>query len=353
MLNKLRLTLLLLLFHTSPILAQDYFNENVKFILDCWKYNFGWETLGGGYIRHFLLFTDSNLVVIKTNQISHTTNVSNNAVFSADDIRLIPLTAILNTLFEKILPDPQKEMNAQVKNAINLASENPTVKNIFLALSSILDKKNLKCEIKEVIPYSEIESVEIKGKGREFNLKFKFQNKKYKYTANYNDYKLADKVRDALNDILKGKQTDQNYLSLLKETNIQEENEIKRSSLFLELFGQGLFLSANVDYCFHPNFSFRIGFSWIIFGIGFPLSLSYISHPNSSHHLEIGAGITFIEGSSIFGGGRVSKSFLSGLIGYRYQPPKGGLFFKLSLLSFTSFIPALRMIPGISLGYSF
>ncbi len=72
MLNRLHLTLLFLLFHTSPLLAQDYFNEKVKFILDSWKYNFGWETFGGGYIRHFLLFTDSNIVVIKTNHISHT-----------------------------------------------------------------------------------------------------------------------------------------------------------------------------------------------------------------------------------------------------------------------------------------
>lgn len=180
--------------------------EKVKFLVDSWKYNFGWETLGGGYIRHILLFTDQEIVDIKTNQISHipSPNVPNIFVDpSSDKPYLIPLNAILSILLEKILPNPQKEMDSQIKEAINLASENPTVENYFKALSLILSRKNLKCEIKEIIPYSEIKSLEIRGKGKELLLNFKYKNKKYEFIFNYENPESAEKVKNTPIEILK------------------------------------------------------------------------------------------------------------------------------------------------------
>ncbi len=245
------------------------------------------------------------------------------------------LNAILSEALSHILPDPQEKMEEEIKNSINLASKNPTVENFFNSISLILKKRNLKCEIKEVISYNEIENVEIKGKGEEVKFKFKFKNKKYEYIANYSDHEFADRVRNSISEILKGAQSDKNYLSVFseeakEEINIKKGDEIKRNTLFLELFGQGIFLSLNADYRFRPNFTFRAGLSYLIFGWGIPLSLNYITGKNSSHHLELGLGITLGAGASIFGGSPVSFYFLTANFGYRYQPKNGGLVFRIS-----------------------
>ncbi len=334
MIKKVFLALLIIPLSLSLTFTQNYLNDKVKFLFDSWKYNFGWVTFGGGYIRHILLFTDSNIVVIKTNHISHIPNVSNDVIFVFDNpssIQEAILCIILNTVVPQFLPDPQEKMEEEIKNSINLTSENPTVGNFFNSISLILKKRNLECEIKEVISYNEIENVEIKGKGKEVRFKFRFKNKKHEYIANYNNHEFANKVRNTISKISKGVQSDKNYLTVFSEkTNIKNGDEIKRNTLFFELFGQGIGVSANTDYRFHPNLTFRAGLSYLIFGYGIPLSLNYITGANSSHHLELGLGITFGAGASIFGGSLVSFYFPTANFGYRYQPKNGGFVFRIS-----------------------
>lgn len=187
-------------------IAQEPMNERVKFLLDSWKYSFGWETLGGGYIRHILLFTENHIIDIKTNHVSHLPRPNAPSIFvapSSDKPYLLPLNLILNALLEKILERPQKNMDDEIKSAINTASGNPTVENYFNTLSLILGKKKLKCEIKEVIPYSEIKNPEPKVKRNELHFKFIYKNKKYEFISNYDNPKSAEETKISLIEILK------------------------------------------------------------------------------------------------------------------------------------------------------
>lgn len=113
-----------------------------------------------------------------------------------------------------------------------------------------------------------------------------------------------------------------------KQTN---KNNISSNSIYLELGGQGIGLSVNYDYRFHPNWTFRAGASFLAFGVGLPFSINYLTGYKKSHHLEFGAGLTYAKVSSFFGGESEKTIIPTFLIGYRFQPKSGGLIFKISL----------------------
>ncbi|MCX7880579.1 MAG: hypothetical protein N2517_07945 [Ignavibacteria bacterium] len=145
-------------------------------------------------------------------------------------------------------------------------------------------------------------------------------------------------------------------------------------AIFAELGGQGIFVSLNGDYLFHPNFSLRGGLSFLIFGYGIPFSIYYLTNARTSHHFELGLGLTYtnVASFSFFGSGSSPKEslLLTGSIGYRYQPLKDGLFIRLCFTPLAIFekneyydtnrnqtvtknVIKLRPFAGISLGYSF
>ncbi|MEN3014028.1 MAG: hypothetical protein ABDH23_05405, partial [Endomicrobiia bacterium] len=96
----------------------------------------------------------------------------------------------------------------------------------------------------------------------------------------------------------------------------------------------GIVSSLNFDYRFSPALTARIGASFLLLGGGFVTSLSYLTHKQSSHHLELGFSLGSFSIASIFGG-EAKETFIPGLIfGYRYQPLKGGFLFKASLTPF-------------------
>ncbi|MCX7909334.1 MAG: hypothetical protein N2560_07450 [Ignavibacteria bacterium] len=127
------------------------------------------------------------------------------------------------------------------------------------------------------------------------------------------------------------------------DNNQQRDKVIHREqiSIFAELAGQGLLLSLNADYLFHPNFSVRGGFSFLLLGFGIPLSIYYLTDAGTSHHFEFGAGLTYVNVAtiSILGGGSSSKGIplFNGSFGYRYQPRKGGFFFRVAFTPFIRF----------------
>ncbi len=99
----------------------------------------------------------------------------------------------------------------------------------------------------------------------------------------------------------------------------------KSNAIFLEVVGQSVgFFSLNTDYRFHPNFTFRAGFG-ISLGFTVPVSINFITGKESSHHLEIGTGVTYAKGL-----GKAEGLVPTAVFGYRYQPREGGLMFRLS-----------------------
>jgi len=43
-------------------------NKKIKSLLDAWKYVFSWKTLGFGYLRSFLVFTEDILIEFEMNR---------------------------------------------------------------------------------------------------------------------------------------------------------------------------------------------------------------------------------------------------------------------------------------------
>lgn len=131
-------------------------------------------------------------------------------------------------------------------------------------------------------------------------------------------------------------------LILLSQWTLFAQGKLSKHAIYIELGGQGVGLSANIDYRFVSNISFRAGISWFIFGDGIPLGVSYVSHPVSSHHIEAGIGVTIAEISNFpfFGITGVSVPFLytNAILGYRYQPAEGGFFFRATFTPFFYFV---------------
>ncbi|MDZ7374778.1 MAG: hypothetical protein ONB23_12545 [candidate division KSB1 bacterium] len=118
---------------------------------------------------------------------------------------------------------------------------------------------------------------------------------------------------------------------------------LKRASLYLELGGEGLGLSANFDYRIMRNLALRVGVSRVYLGAAFPFSLSYLSDGDSSGHLELGMGVTYClyysYSAMLFSlvSPTTSAELIEGVqvltvvLGYRRQRRDGGLMWRLSL----------------------
>ncbi|MEN3038534.1 MAG: hypothetical protein ABDI07_05160 [Candidatus Kryptonium sp.] len=291
--------------------SQTVMQENVKFLLDCWKYHFGWKTFGGGYIRHILLFTDSHIVDIETNRISRQPGYSSGAPGTKTDGYKILYEVIffgiieftLAEILKGVLESLEEKMNEEVKKTIKLASENPTVENFIHALNQI----GLKSQIKETYSYAEIENPKVERKKDEIHFNFKFRNKKQNYILRYDTPDKLDKIEMVLKKLLgypeKEDTNSVNYLSIYNSddeenvTKFGSEEKYAKSSHFIELLGQGITISGNYDYRFRQNLTFRIGLGFLpapFFIIPLiPATINFLTGTETSHHLELGVGATF------------------------------------------------------------
>ncbi len=150
----------------------------------------------------------------------------------------------------------------------------------------------------------------------------------------------------------------------------QTEKELSRTAFYFELLGQGIGLSINADFRYTQSFSFRIGLSHAIFAAGVNSSFYYLKNISGGHNLEVGAGLNFFEVTSLFLGGTEERIIPTLAIGYRYQPKKGGIVFKIDFTPWFYFDKELQYdhrtgeakevykigvspLGGISLGYCF
>lgn len=132
--------------------------------------------------------------------------------------------------------------------------------------------------------------------------------------------------------------------AVVPEALAQTGSSYTQNAVYFEGLGQGLLYSVDFDHRFTENIAFRAGFS--SFTIEFisdvsittiPLMIEYLTGHGSSH-LELGLGIVPIHGSlstSFFGTteGSVGAWAVLGTatVGYRYQPVKEGILFRVGL----------------------
>lgn len=117
--------------------------------------------------------------------------------------------------------------------------------------------------------------------------------------------------------------------------------DIERNTVYVEAFGQGLAWSANYDRLFNTNKTFMnsltVGITYVPEFVGFGVGDTYVGIPVSynwllgkkSHHLELGVGLTsmFVIAANT-GGSDIFYLAAAPKVGYRFQRPQGGLFFK-------------------------
>lgn len=149
-----------------------------------------------------------------------------------------------------------------------------------------------------------------------------------------------------------------------QETN--DASRVARSSTYIEVGGPGLITSFNYDLRIrnvNDGLGVRLGVGgFMIDGDGLfavPAQLNYLSGKRGKY-FEVGAGITYCSSSgTIFMTDTETDSNVIGTLtfGYRYQPNKGGVNFRVGLSPIFGnnddggyFIPYL---PYLSLGYTF
>lgn len=142
-----------------------------------------------------------------------------------------------------------------------------------------------------------------------------------------------------------------------------DNSQVKARSLYLQLGGAGLAISANYDARFNAE---RNGWGYTVGVGGFsaegnsvitvPFQVNYLIGEHSSM-LQVGGGATFLHSTGNNTGKTWSFDKITGFVatgsfGYRYQPEQKGISFKVE------FVPILYtegIIPagGISIGYTF
>jgi len=150
-----------------------------------------------------------------------------------------------------------------------------------------------------------------------------------------------------------------------------------QNTVFLEMLGNGGIISINFDRKVSENLSLRAGTgSWGSEGTSwdgreietrvttFPLLVNYLGG-SGNRRLELGAGVLFGRKTRerSFSEPDESYSFtsLTGVVGYRYQPSRRGMMFRVGATPFVGLGPSETAYPGrgffpsvgFSGGYSF
>lgn len=130
-------------------------------------------------------------------------------------------------------------------------------------------------------------------------------------------------------------------------------------AVFAEAGGPGL-ASINFDTRFsgkEAGIGGRIGMGgFMIEGEGaifIPLTLNYIIGKDSANYFEIGAGATFVPSSSATEEGPFKSTSGHLNFGYRYQPAKGGFFFRATINPVFGKNFFWPYYGGVSIGYKF
>ncbi len=138
-------------------------HEKVQIILDAWKKVFSLRTLGGGYIRHFLLFTNHGVAIVET---SHVDNVPpwrqetiHETFGEGDPLSHLFWGPILSTLYEYLFKH-QRRRDEEVLRGLRLGE--PTLEEALEALQELRKRMGIwSIKFKEYLPYDLVKLLEI------------------------------------------------------------------------------------------------------------------------------------------------------------------------------------------------
>ena len=149
-----------------------------------------------------------------------------------------------------------------------------------------------------------------------------------------------------------------NSLSFTQE--IQNEKKLNCdyeacNCVFVELAGNGVFLSLNVEHLFSRKFGLRAGVG-ATYGAGVSIPLLVSWYNGEERKFELGIGLTFmplVAEGSIFGGSK-QPLLITSAIAVKFQPRFGGLMVRFAATPLYN-ISINRFIPygGVSIGVAF
>lgn len=139
-------------------------------------------------------------------------------------------------------------------------------------------------------------------------------------------------------------------------------SSVKRNSIYIEAFGQGLLNSISYDRLFRSEKKIQSSLSvgvTIMPSLGISdfysgAQLSYNSlYAMNNHHIELGLGLNFLmdevkNGVDYLGEAGVLRNYylyFTPKLGYRFQRPQGGVFFR---LTFTPLFAFMNRVGAIS-----
>ena len=149
------------------------------------------------------------------------------------------------------------------------------------------------------------------------------------------------------------------------QSNSDEDIVTAPNSIFVEIAGQGFFVSANYDRIIFNktphNIALHAGLGFwakhIISdsgesGVTIPINISYLFGYN--HKFELGIGYTFVPETIKFEDITItSPGTITTIIGYRYQAIDGGFLFRIGVVFFLADEGKIAGIGGLSIGYAF
>lgn len=138
----------------------------------------------------------------------------------------------------------------------------------------------------------------------------------------------------------------------------------KRNTIYIEAFGQGLLNSLSYDRLYRTGKKIKTSVSAGVtimpsIGISDFYSGAQISYnflfTKKNHHLELGMGFNFLmdevkEGVEYMGESGNERNYylyFTPKLGYRFQRPQGGIFFR---VTFTPLVAFMNRVGGISIG---
>ena len=153
---------------------------------------------------------------------------------------------------------------------------------------------------------------------------------------------------------------------LFAQSNSNEDMVTAPNSVYIELGGQGIFLSANYDRILIDttphSIALRAGLGvWANLssssnnesGVTIPINMSYLYGYN--HKLELGVGYTIAPDISLkLEKGKItSPGTVTTIIGYRYQAIDGGFLFRVGVVFYLTSEEAIAGNGALSFGYAF
>jgi hypothetical protein len=138
----------------------------------------------------------------------------------------------------------------------------------------------------------------------------------------------------------------------------------KRNTIYIEAFGQGLLNSLSYDRLYRTGKKNKTSvsagvtfFPSIGIGdmyLGSQLSYNFL-YTMKNHHIELGMGLNFLvdevkEGVEYLGESGIEKNYylyFTPKLGYRFQRPQGGIFFR---VTFTPLVAFMNRVGEISIG---